>query len=88
MSIDENPSSPQSAINVTTKKKMNPQAKAFCFIKIRFVPYRLLLRWVTDKKKAWSRSFIWQEALVAQVQINNTPHRIVYIWIMIYNYAR
>lgn len=56
---------PQSAINVTTKKKMNPQAKAFCFIKIRFVPYRLLLRWVTDKKKVWSRSFIWQEALVS-----------------------
>ena len=55
MSIDENPSSPQSAINVTTKKKMNPQAKAFCFIKIRFVPYRLLLRWVTDKKKVWKR---------------------------------
>lgn len=54
MSIDENPSSPQSAINVTTKKKMNPQAKAFCFIKIRFVPYRLLLRWVTDKKKVLS----------------------------------
>lgn len=65
MSIDENPSSPQSAINVTTKKKMNPQAKAFCFIKIRFVPYRLLLRWVTNKKKVWSRSFIWQEALVS-----------------------
>lgn len=33
MSIDENPSSPQSAINVTTKKKMNPQAKAFLFHK-------------------------------------------------------
>lgn len=32
---------------------------------INVVPYQLLLRWVIGKKKVWSRSFIWQEALVS-----------------------